>query len=103
MGVCILTEFGRFLIYNLLVDGEQSEYSDDSDASDGEMDQNDGFRGYKQMMVILQSQAVETGKSFFSEVLVRMFHGRKHGIFSTISFDSAKKLLGKGEPVIIGE
>ena len=104
LGVCVLAEFARFLIYGLLVDGEQNEDVDSSDdEADVAMQENDFFRGYKQMILILQSETVETGKSFLSEMLARMFHGSKHGISSTISFDSARKLLGKGEPVIIGK
>lgn len=97
LGVCILAEFGRFLIYPLLVDGEQNE---DDESSDGN---SAIFRGYKQMILVLQSETVETGKSFLCEVLARIFYGSKHGICSTVSFDSARRLLGKGEPVIIGE
>ena len=100
--MCVLAEFGRFLIYNLLVDGQNDEDSDDSDESDNENEQAEVFHGYKQMLLVLQSQAVETGKSFLSEILVRIFHGKKQGIHSTLTFDSAKNLLGKGEPVVIG-
>ena len=52
----------------------------------------------KQMIIILQSLCVETG--FFCELLSRLFHGRKQDIHS---FESAKVLLSKGEPVIIGK
>ena len=101
LGVCVLAEFGRFLLYNAVVDGEDSA-QDNLDIEE-EIDHGDaGFHGHKQMMLVLQSNEVETGKSFISELLVRIFHGKKTGIFSTISFDSAKVLLGRGEPVVIG-
>ena len=84
------------MLYDILVDGENLIDDDDEDLL------GDDFRGYKQMLLVLQSQQVETGKSFLSEVLVRMFHGKKQGIHSTLSFDSAKFLLGRGEFVVIG-
>ena len=101
LGVCVLAEFGRFLNYNLVVDGEREE--DEEENSDNDNEEDCFLQGYKQMILILQSGTVETGKSFLCEVLARMFHGKKHGICSTISFDSARKLLGNGEPVIIGK
>lgn len=70
---------------------------EEDDAADEEE-----FVGFKQMMLVLQSGEVETGKSFLSDVLLRIFYGGKHVKHSTLSFDSAKSLLGKGEPVIIG-
>jgi hypothetical protein len=98
LGVCVLAEFGRFLLYNILVDGE------DCNTQEAELEETDEeeFRGYKQMLLVLQSGEVETGKSFLAEILLRIFHGRKHAIHSTLSFESAKSLLGKGEPVVIG-
>ena len=101
LGVCALAEFGRFLLYNVLVDGASAEDIVDSDDSLSEAPEIE-FRGYKQMLLVLQSQQVETGKSFMSEVLLRIFHGKKIGLLSTLSFDSAKTLLGNGEPVVIG-
>ena len=74
------------------------EDTDDSDSEDQEVE----FRGYKQMLLVLQSTEVETGKSFLSEIVTRLFHGKKTGILSTISFNSAKTLLGNGEPIVIG-
>ena len=62
------------MLYDILVDGENLIDDDDEDLL------GDDFRGYKQMLLVLQSQQVETGKSFLSEVLVRMFHGKKQGI-----------------------
>ena len=106
--MCVLAEFGRFLIYNLLVDGDCDDEDEDEDEvmSDSEISESMHrvkFMGYKQMMIILQSEAVETGKSFISELLVRIFHGKKAGIHSILSFDSAKSLIGKAEPVIIDD
>ena len=72
---------------------------DSDDEGDGEED----FHGYKQMLLVLQSKQVETGKSLLSEILLRIFHGRKTGLLSTVSFDSAKWLLGKGSPVVIDD
>ena len=99
--MCVLAEFSRFLIYNLLVDGEMEDEDEVDLLESG--DNGDKFRGYKQMILVLHSEHVETGKSFLCEVLARLFYGSKHGICSIISFDSARKLLGNGEPVIIGE
>ena len=87
------------MLYNLLVDDEDAE-GDESDTE--ESDDMTHNRGYKQMMLILQSHCVETGKSFFSEILARIYHGKKQGINSLLSFEGAKVLLSKGEPVIIG-
>ena len=106
LGICIMTEFGRFLNYNLLVDDEEPENADsDSDEDTDGKDETkaETVTGYKQMIIILQSQCVETGKSFFCELLSRLFHGRKQDIHSVLSFESAKVLLSKGEPVIIGK
>ena len=100
LGICILAEFGRFLCYNLMVDEDQQE----NGASDtGSESENDDLRGYEQLILILQSQCVETGKSFFCELLSRIFHGRKQDIHSVLSFESAKVMLSKGQPVIIGK
>ena len=87
------------MLYNLLVDDEDAE-GDESDTE--ESDDMTHNHGYKQMMLILQSHCVETGKSFFSEILARIYHGKKQGINSLLSFEGAKVLLSKGEPVIIG-
>ena len=102
MGVCVLAEFGRFLLYNLLVDGGSDNLEDSSD-SDEENEEGNSFRGYKQMLLILQSQGTDTGKSFLSEVLATIFHGKKYGIQSTLSFDVARGFLCKGEPIIIDD
>ena len=59
--------------------------------------------GYKQMILVLQSQCVETGKSFFCDILSRLFHCSKRNIHSVLSFESAKMLLSRGDPVIIGK
>ena len=83
------------------MDGAGAEDLMDSDDSLSEAPEIE-FRGYKQMLLVLQSQQVETGKSFLSEILLRIFHGKKIGLLSTLSFDSAKTLLGNGEPVVIG-
>ena len=93
----MLAEFGRFLLYNVLVDGD-SNISGEENEEDGA----DGLRGYKQLLLVLQSSECETGKSFLSDVLLRIFYGYKHAKHSTVSFDSAKVLLGNGEPVVIG-
>ena len=90
-------------MYNLLVDGGCDESGDEEEEDDATNDTVAEFSGYKQMMLVLQSQAVETGKSFLSEILVRIFHGKKMGVHSTLSFDSAKSLLGRGEPVVIDD
>ena len=82
-----------------MVDNQQDN-NDSDDESDSE---NDDLSGYKQMILILQSQCVETGKSFFCELLSRIFHGRKQDIHSVLSFESAKVMLSKGQPVIIGK
>ena len=37
-----------------------------------------------------------------AEAVLRIFHGTKTGKHSTLSFESAKSLLGRGEPVVIG-
>ena len=101
LGLCAVTEFGRILNYNLLVDGERDGEPDDSeDEADEVVDQ---FRGYKQCILILNSQEVETGKSFLAELLLRIYHGRKVAANSTLSFDSAKEFLRKGEPIVIGK
>ena len=55
------------------------------------------------MLLVLQSGQVDTGKSLLAEILVRIFHGRKQGIHSTLSFDGAKPLLGRGEPIAVGK
>ena len=95
-------EFGRFLLYNILVDG--GEPLGNLDESDDDIEEPLAeFRGYKQMLLVLQSKQVETGKSLLSELLLRIFHGKKTGLQSTVSFDSAKVLLGKGEPVVIDD
>lgn len=100
LGLCILAEFGRILLYNLLIDDEST--SNEENDSDGESE--DYYtNGYKQMILVLQSQCVETGKSFFCEILSRLFHGRKKDIHSVLSFESAKLLLTRGDPVIIGK
>ena len=100
LGVCSLCEFGRFHIYNLLVDnsGDNLEDTDDDSDTDDQVD----LVGYKQILVCLQSTEVETGKSFLSEIATRLFYGKKKEILSTISFNSAKTMLGHGEPIIIG-
>lgn len=95
LGICLLAEFGRVLLYNLLIDEENSR--------DGEPDEEHIMHGYKQMILVLQSQSVETGKSFFCELMSRIFHGKKKNIHSILSFDSAKSLLSMGDPVIIGK
>jgi len=102
LGVCVLAEFGRFLLYNAVVDGEDCAQENLDNGEENDPD-DAGFHGHKQMLLVLQSNEVETGKSFISELLVRIFHGKKTGIFSTISFDSAKVLLGRGEPVVIDD
>lgn len=103
LGLCALTEFGRILLYNILVDGDREGPLDESDDEDGGPNEDDiTFHGYKQMILVLNSQEVETGKSFLAEVLLRIFHGRKIGLNSTISFDSSKEFLKKGEPIVIG-
>lgn len=91
-----MAEFGRVLLYNILID-EQGTGDYDID-----QDEDEVMHGYKQMLLVLQSQSVETGKSFFCELLSRIFHGKKRNIHSILSFESAKHLLSKGEPVIIG-
>ena len=96
-----MAEFGRFLLYNVLIDDECS--MEDSHDSDEENNEREVVVGYKQMILVLQSQCVETGKSFFCELLSRMYHGKKQDIYSVLSFESAKWLLSKGEPVIIGK
>ena len=102
LGLCALTEFGRILLYNLFVDGDREGGSEDSDEEVGPTDQAVVFRGYKQMILIINSQQVETGKSFLADLLLRIFHGRKVGLNSTISFDSCKEFLRKGEPIVVG-
>ena len=97
-----MAEFGRFLLYNILVDSGE-DLGDMEDSDDENDDQVEEFRGYKQLLLVLQSKQVETGKSLLSEVLLRIFHGRKTGLQSTVSFDSAKVLLGKGDPVVIDD
>ena len=97
LGICILAEFGHFLLYNILVDAGDEGLDDLEDDT-----MTPTMRGYKQMLLVLQSPGVDTGKSFLSETLVRIFHGRKQGIFSTVSFDGIKPVLGRGEPVVIG-
>ena len=89
-----MVEFGRILLYNLLIDEENKD-------ADWE-NEEDVMHGYKQMILVLQSRCVETGKSFFSELLSRIFHGRKQNIHSVLTFESAKILLSKGDPIIIG-
>jgi len=95
LGICLLAEFGRVLLYNLLIDEESNR--------DDEPDEEDIMHGYRQMILVLQSQSVETGKSFFCELMSRIFHGKKKNIHSILSFDSAKLLLSLGDPVIIGK
>ena len=105
LGVCSLVEFGRLLSYNILVDGSTGENygdSDDGDSDDGENEQEAEFRGYKQLLLVLQSTQVETGKSLLADIATRILHGRKTELKSTISFNCAKSLLGRGEPVVIG-
>ena len=85
-------------MYNLLIDEESL------DNSDFDMDEESEIsHGYKQMILVLQSQCVETGKSFFFEILSRLFHGIKRNIHSVLRFESAKMLLSRGDPVIIGK
>ena len=67
-----------------------------------ENEQEAEFRGYKQLLLVLQSTQVETGKSLLADIATRIFHGRKTELKSTISFNCAKSLLGRGEPVVIG-
>ena len=93
--MCVLAECGRFLLYNILVDGE------DCDTDDQEPDDSSDI-GYKQMLLVLQSTEVETGKSFLADLILRIFHGVKTSKHATLSFESAKTLLGRGEPVVIG-
>jgi len=100
LGLCILAEFGRFLCYNLMVDEDQQDINDADTESESE---SDDLMGYKQLILVLQSQCVETGKSFFCELLSRIFHGRKQDIHSVLSFESAKVMLSKGQPVIIDD
>ena len=105
LGVCVIAEFGRLLLYNILVDssGEDENMDDSEDSDNGEAPNTEEFRGYKQMLLILRSKSVETGKSFLAELLLRMYHGKKRTLHSTLSFDSAKVLLGKGEPIVIDD
>ena len=103
LGVCILAEFGRVLLYNILVDGGSSEEGIDNSDSEDESNCDSRLRGYKQMLLVLRSQAVETGKSFIAEILLRLYHGKKTTLHSSLSFDSAKVLLGKGEPIVIDD
>ena len=85
-------------MYNLLIDEESL------DNSDFDMDEESEIsHGYKQMILVLQSQCVETGKSFFFEILSRLFHCTKRNIHSVLSFESAKMLLSRSDPVIIGK
>ena len=79
---------------------DSSEADLDDDDSDNEDQEH--LVGYKQMLVCLQSTEVETDKSFLSELATRLFYGKKQEILSTISFNSAKTMLGNGEPIIIG-
>ena len=101
LGLCAITEFGRVLLYNILVDGDREVPSEDSEDENATVD-DIVFRGYKQMVLILNSQECETGKSFLAELMLRMYHGRKVAANSTLSFDSSKELLRKGEPIVIG-
>lgn len=105
--MCALTEFGRILLYNILVDGDRDgppgDDSEDSEDENADAEDQITFKGYKQMILILHSQAVETGKSFLAEILLRLFHGRKVGLHSTLSFDSAKILLKQGEVIVIDD
>ena len=101
LGLCALTEFGRILLYPLLVDGNREGPMDESDDENG-LGNEINCNGYKQMVLLLNSRAVETGKSFLAEVLLRIYHGYKTGLNSTISFDSSKELLKKGETIVIG-
>jgi len=104
LGVCSLVEFGRLLCYNLLVDGTTGENCGDSDDDDSDgVEQEAEFRGYKQLLLVLQSNQVETGKSLLADIVTRIFHGRKTELKSTISFNCAKSLLGRGEPVVIDD
>ena len=91
LGICLLVEFARVMLYNVLVDEESTDLNEETE-----------LHGYKQMILILQSRCVETGKSFFSELLSRIYHGKKQNIHSVLSFESAKALLSKGDPIIIG-
>lgn len=101
--MCALTEFGRILLYNILVDGDREGPNSDSDDEDDLAQNEINFKGYKQMILILNSQEVETGKSFLAEILLRIFHGRKVGLHSTLSFESAKNCLRTGEPIVIDD
>jgi len=104
LGVCVIAEFGRLLLYNCLVDGSgEDENMDDEDSDNGEAPNTEEFRGYKQMLLVLRSKSVETGKSFLSELLLRIYHRKKRTLHSTLSFDSAKVLMGKGEPIVIDD
>ena len=104
LGLCALAEFGRLLIYNILVDGQDSsEDMDDSDDGGDTASSPQEFRGYKQMLLVLSSQAVETGKSFLADLFLRIYHGKKRSLHSTLSFDSAKVLLSQGEPIVIDD
>jgi len=103
LGLCGITEFGRILLYNILVDGErelQTEESEDERVTSAE---DIIFSGYKQMVLVLNSQQVETGKSFMAEMLLRIFYGRKVGANGTLSFDSSKEFFRKGEPVVVDD
>ena len=86
----------------VLVDNNDDDLMLVSDDSDKERDMEDFPRGYKQMMLVLHSHETETGKSLLAEILLRIFHGRKQGLHSVLSFDSAKTLFSKGEPIVIG-
>ena len=97
--MCVLSEIGRFLSYNALADGEDCNMEKEDD--DGGVEAEE-FSGFKQMLLLFQSSEVETGKSFLADIVLRIFHGTKTSKHSTLSFESAKALLGRGEPVVIG-
>ena len=103
LGLCGITEFGRILCYNVLVDGEREVQTDESEDETEIAAEDIIFSGYKQMMLIINSQEVETGKSFMAEMLLRIYHGRKVGANGTLSFDSCKEFLRKGEPIVVGK
>jgi plasmid replication initiation protein len=93
LGVCALAEFGRFLIYNILVDGGRGEEMEDTDDSDSE-DQEVEFRGYKQMLLVLQSTEVETGKSFFIRNSHPTFSWQENGYIEHNIVQQCKNFVG---------
>ena len=102
LGVCSLVEFGRYLAYNILVDGSSGNDDEDSEDEDS-VAAGAELVGYKQLLLVLQSNEVETGKSLLANIASRIFHGKKVELMSTISFNNARTMLGRGEPIIIGE